>query len=115
MQMKRRDLSIYLHRKLPEIETLIGKHNPHVFALGEANILKEHNLDDLKIKNYELHTAKSIDNNEMKVARVAVYTHNSLVVKRREDLEDETVQTIWLEMGLPHQKKSLIMAGYRQW
>ena len=51
----------------------------------------------------------------MKVARVAVYTHKQLIVKRRSDLEDETVQTIWMELGLPQQKKILLMAGYRQW
>ena len=44
---------MHLHRKMPDIEPLIGKHKPHVFALGEANILKEHDLDDVKIKNYE--------------------------------------------------------------
>ena len=72
-------------------------------------------MDDIQINNYNQHLAKSIDNPDMKVARVALYTHKQLVVKRRSDLEDETVQTIWVELGLPRQKKILLMAGYRQW
>ena len=49
------------------------------------------------------------------MARVAVYTHNSLRVKRRTDLEDSTVTAIWLECGLPNQRSILVCQGYRQW
>ena len=103
--------SMHLHRKLKDVETLVEEHRPHVFALGEANVMEDHDQEDIIIQNYDLHLAKSIENPDMKVARVAVYTHKSLIVKRRTDLEDETIQTIWLEIGLPQQKKSLIMAG----
>ena len=49
------------------------------------------------------------------MARVAVYTHNLLRVKRRHDLEDDMVAAVWLECGLPRQKGMLICVGYRQW
>ena len=50
------------------------------------------------------------------VARhVAVCTPNTLRVKRREDLEDDTVAAIWLECGLPNQKGIIVCVGYRQW
>ena len=49
------------------------------------------------------------------MARVAVYTHKSIKVKRRPDLESSTVAAVWLECGLPNQNKILFCAGYRQW
>ena len=49
------------------------------------------------------------------MARVAVYTHKLLRVKRRPDLEDDRVAAVWLECGLPKQKSRLICMGYRQW
>ena len=45
------------------------------------------------------------------MARVAVYTHNTLRVKRREDLEDDTIAAVWLECGLPNQKGILVCVG----
>ena len=49
------------------------------------------------------------------VKRVAVYTHELLRVRRRQDLEDDKVAAIWLECGLPNQQSILICMGYRQW
>ena len=48
------------------IEKLVEEHRPHVFALGEANIMEDHNRDGLVIKNYDLHLTRSIDNPDMK-------------------------------------------------
>ena len=50
----------------------------------------------------------------MLVSRVVVYTHNSLVVRRRYDLEDENISSIWLEVGLPRKKKILVCNAYRE-
>ena len=75
-----------------------------------------HNQDDLKIPNYTLHLSSSIANPALgSVARVAVYSHKSITVKRRPDLEDPLLQLICLEAGLPGKSKSLYMVGYRQW
>jgi hypothetical protein len=56
-----------------------------------------------------------VKNPNLGMARVVVYTHNILRVKRREDLEDDTVAAVWLECGLPNQKSFLVCVGYRQW
>ena len=56
-----------------------------------------------------------MNNPNLGMARVAVYTHNTLRVKRRTDLEVDTVAAIWLECGLPNQRGILICVGYRQW
>ena len=56
-----------------------------------------------------------MDNPDLGLARVAVYTHSSLRVTRRSDLEDNTVAAVWLECGLPSQHSILVCMGYRQW
>jgi hypothetical protein len=105
----------FLCNKQLDIETILETHKPHVLGLGEANVRYDHNLQDVQLPGYTLHLDSSIDNPSLGMARVAVYTHNALRVKRRTDLEDDTIAAIWLECGLPNQQGVLICVGYRQW
>ena len=75
----------------------------------------DHDQEDVRQQGYTLHVDSCVHNPNLGLARVAVYTHSSLIVKRRPDLEDETVAAVWLECGLPNQRKILICNGYRQW
>ena len=105
----------YLCNKQLDIETIIEAHKPHILGLGEANVSKAHDLNDIQQSEYSLHLDSCIDNPDLGMARVAVYTHKSLKVKRRADLEDDTIAAVWLECGLPNQNKILYCTGYRQW
>ena len=98
-----------------DVETIVQTHKPHILGLGEANFRHDHDVEDVQLQGYTLHLDSSVDNPNLGMARVAVYTHNILRVKRREDLEDDTVAAVWLECGLPNQKSFLVCAGYRQW
>ena len=107
--------SSFLHNKHDEIETIIAGHHPHVLGLSEANLKNDHDLSLVQHENYDLHLAPTSSNPDLNISRVVVYTHKSLIVKRRPDLEDSRVSAIWLEVGLPHKKKILICHGYREW
>ena len=107
--------SSYLQNKHHEVETIIEAHTPHVLGLSEANLKADHDLARVQHPEYELHTCSTMSNPELSVSRIVVYTHNSLVVKRRFDLEDNKISAIWLEAGLPRQKKILICQAYREW
>ena len=107
--------SSFLHNKIHDIEDIIESHKPHVFGLGEANFHDDHDISHVQIKDYNLHLDSCVHDPELGVARVAAYTHKMLRVKRRVDLEDEKIASIWLECGLPNQKSILICIGYRQW
>ena len=72
-------------------------------------------MEDVQLQGYKLHLDSCVDNPDLGLARVAVYTHDSLRVKRRSDLEDDTLAAIWLECGLPNQHSILVCVGYRQW
>jgi hypothetical protein len=105
----------YLQNKYSEIETIIAGHKPHILGLSEANLRAGHDLNSVQFSDYQLHTAQTLTNPDLQVSRVVVYTHNSLVVKRRHDLEDERISSIWLEVGLPRKKKILMCHAYREW
>ena len=107
--------SSYLQNKHHEVETIIGAHTPHVLGLSEANLKAGHDLALVQHPEYELHTCSTMANPELSVSRIVVYTHSSLVVKRRHDLEDNRISAIWLEAGLPRQKKIVICQAYREW
>ena len=104
----------YLINKKDEIECLIEQEKPHILGLSEANLHTEH-INDVKFPDYNLHICPTIDNPALKVSRVVVYTHNSLVVKTRQDLMDDRISAVWLEVGLPHKQKFLVCNVYREW
>ena len=105
-----------LTNKQMDIKTIIADHKPHILGLGEANFRHGQDIEEIKIQGYNLHLDTGLDNSDVGgMARVAVYTHSLLRVKRRPDLEDDKVAAVWLECGLPRQKGMLVCVGYRQW
>ena len=97
-----------LSNKMIDIETIIDTHKPHILGLGEANHRLGHDIEAVQLPGYNLYIDSSINNPALGLARVVVYTHHSLRVKRREDLEDDIVAAVWLECGLPKQRSFLV-------
>ena len=58
-----------------------------------------------------------LDSNRLRngYTRNAAYISNQLVYKRQNDLESPLNPVIWIQLGLPHQKKILLQSMYRQW
>ena len=105
----------FLANKHNEIETIVSNHRPHVMGLSEANLKREHDQSLVQHQDYDLHICDTLNNPELGISRIVVYSHKSLVVKRRRDLEDNNISAIWLEIGLPRQKKILHCQAYREW
>ena len=95
------------------MSAVIAKHKPDILGLGEANFKPSHSTTDTLQNGYTLHLGPGLDS--LGVARVAAYTRDGLVVKRRGDLEGGNVCTMWLQVGLPNKPATLLMFGYRQW
>ena len=105
----------YLENKTNEIENLISDHHPHLLGISEANLHKDHCIDNCKMEDYDLITCKTMDNENLRISRVVVYKHNSLVAKVREDLMSDKFSSIWLEVGFPGRTKFLVCNLYRDW
>ena len=107
--------SSFLANGMHEIENVIIKHRPHLLGISESNYFRGHDYENVQIENYKFFTAKTLENENLKVSRVCVYLHNSMVGKIREDLMDENFSSIWLEVGLPQKRKILVGNAYREW
>ena len=93
--------SSYLENKHHEIETIIAAEKPHILGLSEANLKLGTDLSLVQHADYTLHTAPTMQNPQLGISRMVVYTHSSLVVKRRHDLEHDSLSAVWLELGMP--------------
>ena len=100
---------------LVEYRFQLSGYYPHVLGLSESELYKGHDRRLVEIQNYNLITAKSMDNPNFNVSRVCVYVHDSIVYKVRTDLMSDSFSSVWLECGLPRQKKILICHAYREW
>ena len=105
----------FLQNSHSDIETVISDHKPHLIGLSEANLKSTHDLSLVQHREYQLHTCATLSNPALGISRVVTYTHRSLIVKRRTDLDDDSLSAIWLEVGLPRHKKIIVCQAYREW
>ena len=105
----------YLANKINEVDYLIKDYRPHVIGISESNFKSVHDKNEVQIENYNLFLANTLENPLLKISRVAVYVHQDVLVKVRHDLMNDCFSSIWLELGLPRQKKILVCNVYREW
>ena len=105
----------HLSTKVNEIENAISGFHPHIFGISEANLFKHHDLQDVQIPDYNLHTCPTLSNPDLGYSRIVVYTHKSIVCKLRPDLMDDSYSSIWMQVGLPRHKQILVCQTYREW
>ena len=104
-----------MENKTNDIENVISDHHPHLLGISEANLHRDHNVDNCNIEDYDLITCKTLDNINLKTSRVVVYKHTSIVAKIRDDLMSDKFSSIWLEVGFPGKTKFLVCNLYREW
>ena len=84
-------------------------------GISESNFRSEHEKNDVRIEDYNIYVAKTLENPLLNISRVIVYVHKDVIVKVRHDLMNDSFSSIWLELGLPKQKKILVCNIYREW
>ena len=105
----------HLKNKMQEVRNIVGEVHPHILGLSEANFIKDHDHNLVQIQDYDLHLPLSHADPDLNCSRIVAYTHKSLVAKLRSDLMSSEFSSIWLEVGLPRQKKFLVCQIYREW
>ena len=107
--------SAYLHNRTNEIEALISTHKPHLLVISEARFYHKNNDMCVQIPHYDLIQSKTLENEDFMYSRIHIYKHESITAKVRNDLMDSSVSSIWLSVGLKHQRKILVGGVYRVW
>ena len=105
----------YLTNQINEVKWLIQEKTPHILFVSESILRQSHDKSLVEIDGYSLHTTSMIENPERQVSRLVAFVKDGIVVKRRRDLEKEDFSSIWMEAGLPKQRKFLICGVYREW
>jgi hypothetical protein len=105
----------HLANKINDIENVISGLHPHILGISEANLFQCHDIQDVQIPNYNLHTCPTLSNPDLGYSRVVVYIHNSIVCKPRPDLMNNDYSSVWMQVGLPRQKQILVCQTYREW
>ena len=103
----------YVINQINSIEAIVGGYKPHILGISECSFKKTHDKNDATIEDYTTYFSKTLENDDLNVSRITVYTHKELVVKERTDLMTDTFSTIWLELGLPRKRKILVCDLYR--
>ena len=104
-----------LKNKMCEVKNLVKEHSPNILGLSECELNKVNNHFDenkLKIPGYQILFPKSWTKHGF--ARVVVYVKTSLEYEQVTDLEDDTVQSVWLRGGFKNGKKIFFCHGYRE-
>ena len=98
---------------MSDIKVLVNSEKPHLLGLSECELRKVNNIYDesqLKIPGYDLLFPKSWSTSGY--ARVLLYVKSTLHYERCLELEDNTVQSIWVRGGFKKGKKLLFCHTY---
>ena len=79
----------YLVNKINNIESVINGYRPEILGISEANFLKNHDIQDVQIENYQLYFSDTLNNDDIAASRIVVYVHNDIVCKPRKDLMND--------------------------
>ena len=106
----------FLRNKLHHIESVVEQYKPHIMGISETQFKSGHDINEIKINDYDVFFSKTLANPLLNTSRVAVFVRKDVnKVELRNDLMDEDFSSIWLEIGLLRQKTILVGNAYREW
>ena len=105
----------HLAKKVPELSLHLTNSLPfHIFGLNETRLKDHHDDGILHIPNYIIHR-RDKDPSQKLHTGVAAYVHTSIqhLVRRRKDLESDSIECLWLELKELNRRSHLIGIVYR--
>ena len=105
----------HLAKKVPELNIHLTKSSPfHIFGLSETRLKDHHDDNILHIPNYIIHRRDKTPSLKLHTG-VAAYVHTSIqhLVRRRKDLESDSIECLWLELKEQNRRSHLIGIVYR--
>ena len=102
-----------LRNKVLEVKHLVKEHSPHIFGISEAELWKDKiNEIELKVPGYNILFPKSWS--KYGYARILVYVKKTFDCVQVEDLQNDSVQSIWLKGGFRNSKNIFFCHAYRE-
>ena len=110
--------SANLENKMCELEIAVKKVKPALLGVSEANLHQATDLSLVQLPGYTLLTANTLNNPNIQMSRVVMYLGEGLQGKLREDLMSDQFSSIWVELSVPGQSRTILVSNiYRdhQW
>ena len=107
-----------LENKMCELEIAVKRVKPALLGVSEANLQSTTDLSEVQLPGYSLLTAATLVNPRIQMSRVVVYLGEGLQGKLREDLMSDNFSSIWVELSVPGQSRTILVSNiYRdhQW
>ena len=102
-----------LKYKIQEVKNIVQNNSPHILGLSEAELKKSTtDISTLKIPGYDILFPKSWEVNG--TARIILYVKKSLDYERVDNLENTSIQSIWIRGNFKHSKKMYFCHAYRE-
>ena len=96
--------------KRDDILITLNRYNPDIFAIHEANFRCK---EDGQILGYNIEQNTLIKGND--TARSILLIKKGIAYKRRLDLENDYISSIWVQINLSRNKSILVCSFFRQW
>ena len=96
--------------KRDDILITINRYHPDIFAIHEANYSIK---NDGQILGYNIEHNTLVDN--YTISRSLLIIKKGISYKRRYDLENKYISSIWVQINISKKKSILICSYYRQW
>ena len=93
-----------------DILVTLERYKPDVFTIHEANF---DILNDRGFSNYNIEANTLCRGNS--IARTIVLIKNTIAYKRRYDLENDYISSVWLQIIISKKVSTFISSYYRQW
>ena len=103
----------HFQNKISELQILIQEHDPDILCISEANLKGTPTNIGSQFKGYICET--NLMHKNVGISRNILFIKRGIPYKRRSDLENKEICTIWIEIKFTNKKKLLLMGGYRQW
>ena len=103
----------HLLNKVPELCVFMNQSTPfHLFGLSETRLHPTVSDESIAIPGYSV-TRRDPSKNQQ--TGLAVYIHESIqsITRRRDDLESEDVESVWIEIRVPHSSPLFVCYLYR--
>ena len=101
-----------IYNKMSEVKNLLQKENHHILGISEAELKKNHDINNLKVPGYDFLLPPSWE--AYGKARVVVYIKKSLNYESVPILQNPEVQTVWFRAGFKNTKKIYFSHQYRE-
>ena len=96
--------------KFDEVKIILNESNVDIFGLCETFLDDKTSNNNLSISGYNMERK---DRKIKKGGGILVYLKDSLTYSRRYDMENDDIETIWLQLNFPYTKPILINFVYR--